>query len=316
LSCLRGSKEKIYKLIYKKHRKLGTLESDPDAVFEEIRDRHMKFVETPMERQMRVLGEWDALWKGQKTALQFEALFEEAVTELELAGLAKNERELLLGYLQKVGPQLAADIQKDVRAWKGKTGEEATRRVATWEEAHKVLVELESIKASGRALLPSYSCGATSSASKGKGKGKDRSDAGTASSGGPKKVCWDMRDKGSCSRGNGCPFSHDKGALAEARKAAKAVTATAKAEQNKSAPPAQVDAGWAKGKGKIGKKGERPKGRKEKVRARAKDQSHSMFRGFSFPTSFVQTSRGARNADTARSVASRTTSIGLMGKAT
>ena len=34
LSCFKGSKVKIYKLIYKKHRKLGTLMSDPDGVFE------------------------------------------------------------------------------------------------------------------------------------------------------------------------------------------------------------------------------------------------------------------------------------------
>ncbi len=91
-SCLRGSKEKIYKLIYKTHRRLGTIEEDPDQVFEEIKARHMNFVETPMERQMRVLAEFDGFWKGSKTAHQFEATFEEAITELELTGLAKNER--------------------------------------------------------------------------------------------------------------------------------------------------------------------------------------------------------------------------------
>ncbi len=49
-----------------------------------------------MERQMRVRGESDNLWKARKTTHQFEAVFEEAVTELELAGLAKNEKELAL----------------------------------------------------------------------------------------------------------------------------------------------------------------------------------------------------------------------------
>ena len=92
---MRGSKEKVYKLIYRKHRRLGTVEEDPDEVFAEIRARPMKFTETPMERQVRVLGEFDALWKGNKTAHQFEAAFEEALAELELVGLAKNERELL-----------------------------------------------------------------------------------------------------------------------------------------------------------------------------------------------------------------------------
>ena len=64
-------------------------------MFQEIKMRHMQFIETPMERQMRVTGEWDSLWKGQKTALQFEAAFEESVTDLEIAGIGKSQRELL-----------------------------------------------------------------------------------------------------------------------------------------------------------------------------------------------------------------------------
>ena len=103
--CLEGYKEKIYVLHIKKHRKLGTLEKDPDAVYQEIKSRHMKFVESNMEREMRVTAAWDNLWMGSKTTLEFEAAFEETVMELELVGLTKNQRELLLGYLQKVGPK-------------------------------------------------------------------------------------------------------------------------------------------------------------------------------------------------------------------
>ena len=168
VSCLRGSKEKIYRTVYKKHRKLGTVDKDPLLVYNEVRDRHMRFIETPMERQMRVLGEWDTLWKGNRSALQFEAVFEESVTELELAGLAKNERELLLGYLQKIGPQIAAEVQKDVRAWTDREGKEIARRACSWEEAHRIHVELEAIKASGRALVPAYAM----YGAKGKGGGR------------------------------------------------------------------------------------------------------------------------------------------------
>eukprot|EP00969_Alexandrium_andersonii_P222437 9824026-Alexandrium_andersonii.AAC.1 len=64
-------------------------------------------MEAPTEKQMRVLAEYEALRKGNKTARQFEALFEESITELELAGLGRNDRELLLTYLRKVGPQAA-----------------------------------------------------------------------------------------------------------------------------------------------------------------------------------------------------------------
>eukprot|EP00969_Alexandrium_andersonii_P237501 10484201-Alexandrium_andersonii.AAC.1 len=72
----------------------------------------MKFTETPAEKQMRVLAEYEALWKGNKNAHEFEARFEECITELELVGLGRNDRELLLTYLQKVGPQNATEIQK------------------------------------------------------------------------------------------------------------------------------------------------------------------------------------------------------------
>eukprot|EP00969_Alexandrium_andersonii_P361397 15457457-Alexandrium_andersonii.AAC.1 len=82
-----------------------------------------------MEKQMRVLTEYEALWKGTKTAHQFEAQLEEAITELELAGLGKNDRELLLAYLQ-VGPANATEIQKDVRSRGNAGGPPSTRRVA------------------------------------------------------------------------------------------------------------------------------------------------------------------------------------------
>jgi hypothetical protein len=201
VSCLRGSKEKIYRIVYKKHRKLGTVEMDPEAVFAEIRERHMRFIETPMERQMRVLGEWDGLWKGNRSALQFEAVFEETITELELAGLAKNERELLLGYLQKIGPQLAAEVQKDVRSWTDREGKETSRRVSSWEEAHRVHVEFEGIKASGRALVPAYVLGG----GKGGGKGSEKPyKPPGAEASGSRPVCHEMRDKNTCRFGDSC----------------------------------------------------------------------------------------------------------------
>lgn len=89
-SCLRGTKEKIHRLACMKHKVSGVVEEDPDRVFEEIKQRHMRFIETLMEKQTRVSTEWDRLWKGNKTAYQFKAEVEEHRTELELAGLAKN----------------------------------------------------------------------------------------------------------------------------------------------------------------------------------------------------------------------------------
>ena len=255
VSCLRGSKEKIYRTVYKKHRKLGTIEKDPGAVYAEVRERHMRFIETPMEKQMRVLGEWDGLWKGNKTALQFEAAFEESITELELAGLAKNERELLLGYLQKIGPQVATEVQKDVRTWTDRAGKEVSRRACSWEEAHRIHVELEAIKASGRALVPAY-------ALYGKGGGKGGKPPGAAGDGGggEKAVCHEMRDKGTCRFGESCRYSHDPQALAAARKVAKSQAAAGAKLDAALLDPAK---GKAKGKGKE----------KGKVKAKGKGDS-------------------------------------------
>ncbi len=64
---------------------------------------------------------------------------------------------MFLAYLQKVGPKLATYVQKDVRAWCGPDGRETSRRVATRDEARKVLRGLEAIVVSGNALIPSYS---------------------------------------------------------------------------------------------------------------------------------------------------------------
>ena len=224
-------------------------------MFDEIKRRHMKFIETPMERQMRVLGEWDNLWKGNRSALQFEAVFEEAVTELELAGLAKIERELLLGYLQKIGPQLAAEVQKDVRVWRDVDGTESSRRVATWEEAHRVHVEYEAIKASGRALIPTYST-ETKGGSKGFGK-KGFDQAGAKSN----PACWEMIEKGSCWRGAECRFSHDHQEVAAARKG------KGKGQAH-SAPQKVQQAAPLKGKGKSKSKRELSRDRNGKGKSK------------------------------------------------
>ena len=158
-TCLKGTKEKIYKLLVDKHRKLGTLEKDPDKVFDVVRTRLMRFSESDLERQMRAKGEWDQLWKGNKTGLEFEASFEEAITELELAGLGKSKLDLKLDYLSKVGPSMAADILKDSRMWNNEDGSQTVRKAEAWEECHKVLLELEAVRAGGRALQGTYSFG-------------------------------------------------------------------------------------------------------------------------------------------------------------
>ena len=74
---MKGSRERTYQNLLKRHRALGDVENDPGKVFDVIKAKLMRFVETPTEKQMRVLSEWDNLNKGKQTALQFESQWEE-----------------------------------------------------------------------------------------------------------------------------------------------------------------------------------------------------------------------------------------------
>lgn len=101
--------------------------------------------------------------KGHMTAAQWEPVWEHCIAELDTAGLARSTRELLLAYLRKSGPQMHLDIQKDQRPWPDGEGGTINRRVATWEEAHKVALELEGIRAGQKALLTAFTFGSTQS---------------------------------------------------------------------------------------------------------------------------------------------------------
>ena len=69
-----------------------------------------------MEHQSRLDAEWSSNGgRGRLTARQFQPVFERLVTELELNGLGKSERELFLGYLRRVGSPWRAEILK----WRG-----------------------------------------------------------------------------------------------------------------------------------------------------------------------------------------------------
>ena len=235
----------------------------------------MRFVESNMEKQMRVLNEWEGLTKGKLSALQFEPQWEESLAELEAIGLARNERELCLNYLTKIGPALASDVQRDMRAWPDGKGGLVSRRVSTWEECHEVCLELESLKQGSKALV---SFPNAYSPNKGKGRGGNASAQGggdgdedkpagiPAREAGQKNICYEFRDSGKCKFGDECKYSHDKAELAQSRKSAKAINAQKaeqKAEQSAGAVNTQTK-GKSKDKGASapegGGKGNKGKG--------------------------------------------------------
>ena len=107
--CLHGSRRKIYEHITKKQKTDGI--DDSQKAYRDIKARLLKFCETAMERQLRVRKEWDSLTKTRHTtALQFEARWEELLTELEECGLGKTELDKFLAYVAKMGPQLGEEI--------------------------------------------------------------------------------------------------------------------------------------------------------------------------------------------------------------
>ena len=67
------------------------------------RERLFRFLETPLERQLRIGGEWDKFYKGRNmTALQFEAEWERLHAELVEVGLGKGKLDKFLAYLTKL----------------------------------------------------------------------------------------------------------------------------------------------------------------------------------------------------------------------
>jgi hypothetical protein len=186
-SCLVGSRRGIYDNIVKAKGTRGTVLSEElsKEIYDDVKERLMKFTETIMERQLRVRREWDALTKTrQMSALQFEAGWERILAELEESGLGKTEREKFLAYIEKLGSHLGEEIRKDRRPRPDGAGGTTTRDARTWEEAHFVVIELEGIKGGTKALSGIRSGGqggqwdqsGWQDPDKGKGKGKGKGD--------------------------------------------------------------------------------------------------------------------------------------------
>ena len=214
----RGSRLKTYQNLYRAAWKSGEVVSDPEAVYERIKNKHLMFSESREEREIRIDSEHASLMKGKLTGHQFEPLFEHSVAELESVGLGKTVRELFLSYLRKVGPTLQKEIRSDKRLWGKEAG---LRGPQTWEEAHRVVLEYEQREATNRATANAVYSLQDSDVGKPEQPKKPRKNAkgsgGTdtnigVTAGDPRKekLCWNFRDHGSCSKGNDCPFSHDK----------------------------------------------------------------------------------------------------------
>jgi len=259
----RGSRLKSYDNIYKREFKKGTVATDPEKVYQMIKEKHLQFSETPQEKEIRVDSEFAALQKGKLSASQFEPMFESAITDLEAVGLGKNPRELYLSYMRKIGGLMKV-VRADRRIWKGDT---ELRSPRTWEEAHRVVLEHETREATNKAAAAAVGVigdgigvvDGGKGAAKKKQKGVTTPAPDLVNSTDTKKICFWFRDHGTCNKPAGtCPYSHDPDLAKKARAEKKEADAKKKPGPDKMNP---VDGGKKGGKGRGGKDGGRGRGR-------------------------------------------------------
>ena len=119
--CQKGSRKQAYKVELRAARHDGRLKSQPETVYNAIVARLQEFKEG--------LLEWNALSRGKKTALEFLPVFESIVSEMEMAGMGKSDRDLLLGYLASIPPSNHSEVLKDRRSYQQADGSHVTRGV-------------------------------------------------------------------------------------------------------------------------------------------------------------------------------------------
>ena len=98
----RGSRLKTYTNVCRAAWKSGEVLSDPKAVYDHIKFRHLVFGNSRDEKEIRVDSEHALLMKGNLSGHEFAPLFEASIAELEPVGLGKTSRELYLSYLRKM----------------------------------------------------------------------------------------------------------------------------------------------------------------------------------------------------------------------
>ena len=155
-SCLKQSRADVFANQMKAARASGELERDPRAVYDKIMETILATRETSLEVQSVLDKEWASdAGKGRRTAHQFHPVFQKLVTDMEACGLGKSERELFLGYLRRMTPQVRADILKWRAEFPDRSagGAPGIRGPETWQEAHTVLVQLERYQDQSRSFV-------------------------------------------------------------------------------------------------------------------------------------------------------------------
>ena len=158
--CISGSRLLIYDNVMKQMKPRLEEEGGHAEAYKTIKARFFKFLETGVERQLRVRNEWMTLSKGKNmNAIQFEAAWERAHANMVEVGLPVSATEKFIAYIQKVGPYYAERVRLDRRSRTDGAGGTTVRIPETWEECHEVLCELDSVKAGERAFNAARAAG-------------------------------------------------------------------------------------------------------------------------------------------------------------
>jgi hypothetical protein len=161
-TTLEGSRLRCFKAIIKEAKREGRVIADPVAVFKQVTEQFFTdFHESVPAKQLKAIRRYQMLEKGRGSYQTFSVAWSEALAELRTAGIIKNERELFLDYVCKVGQVLKLKILENRRFWPARPVEgELTvfREPTTWQEACIVAKEfcsLEELEGLCRVRLPS-----------------------------------------------------------------------------------------------------------------------------------------------------------------
>ena len=151
-TTLRGSRSEIYDNVKKICTEDGSFMRDPEMVYDLIKGKLLRFRKTYEEKQTIALSDWNNLFKGNLTALEFETRWERVINKLKKYGWERGSQERLLGYYCKISKPAAKEIKKDRRVYANDDGTEVVRQCITWEEAHLLAIEIEEDNAATRAI--------------------------------------------------------------------------------------------------------------------------------------------------------------------
>ena len=150
---LSGSRRLIYDNIMKTYKKTDMVEKQPEMIYKEIKARLLQFTANPQELYMIAKRNYDKLsmTKGMD-AMSFEAAWEKVLADMTEVGNKPSAKTMYVDYLAKIGPQRSHEVRTDRRMYPDGIGGQTLRTPETWEEAHKIVVELESIRREGDAI--------------------------------------------------------------------------------------------------------------------------------------------------------------------